>query len=127
MITWTHRSLIVPEAQAQLARDLCAALAGPGGEGMFTTGLSADGKAPASHWISAGLIDAQFAALLPLGDTVAQQAEMTVFALAQQAGMTVTLDQVQALLAAVVVTELEPLAAIAEQGLVLVNQDQPKK
>lgn len=125
MINWTHRSIIVPDAHAQLARDLCAALAGPGGAGMFTTGLSADGSAPATHWISAGLIDAQLAALLPLVDTPGQPE--TVLALAQQAGMAVTLDQVQALLAAVVVTELEPLAAIAEQGLVLVNQDQPKK
>lgn len=121
MIDWTHRSIIVPKAQAQLARDLCAALAGPGGAGMFTTGLSADGKAPATHWISAGLIDAQFAALLPLNDTPGQPD--TVFDLAQQAGMTVTLDQVQALLSAVVVTELEPLAAIEAQGLVLVSED----
>lgn len=120
MITWTHRSLIVPEAQAQLARDLCAALAGPGGAGMFTTGLSTDGKAPATHWISAGLIDAQFASLLPLND--AQGQPETVLALAQQAGMTVTLEDVQALLSAVVVTELEPLAAIEAQGLALTQE-----
>ena len=120
MITWTHRSIIVPEAQAKLARDLCAALAGPGGAGMFTTGLSADGSAPATHWISAGLIDSQFAALLPLNDTPGQPE--TVLALAQQAGMTVTLEQVQALLSAVVVTELEPLAAIAEQNLQLTSE-----
>lgn len=120
MINWTHRSILVPDAHAQLARDLCAALAGPGGEGMFTTGLSADGSVAATHWISAGLIDAQFAALLPLGDTPGQPE--TVFALAQQAGMTVTLEQVQALLAAVVVTELEPLAAIEAQGLALTQE-----
>lgn len=120
MIDWTHRSIIVPKAQAQLARDLCAALAGPGGEGMFTTGLSADGKAPATHWISAGLIDAQFAALLPLGDAPGQPE--TVATLAQDAGMAVTLEQVQALLAAVVVTELEPLAAIEAQGLALTQE-----
>lgn len=120
MITWTHRSIIVPEAHAQLAHDLCAALAGPAGQGMFTTGLSADGKAPASHWISAGLIDSEFAALLPLGDAPGQPE--TVATLAQDAGMAVTLEQAQALLNAVVVTELEPLNAIAEQNLQLTSE-----
>lgn len=119
MITWTHRSIIVPEAHAQLARELCAALAGPGGDGMFTTGLSADGTAPATDWISAGLIDAQFAALLPIGETEGQPE--IVAALAQQAGMDVSLYQVKTLLSAIVVTDLEPLTAIAEQGLMLVS------
>ena len=121
MIEWTHRSIIVPEAQAKLARDLCAALAGPAGQGMFTTGLSTDGKAPASHWISAGLIDAQLAALLPLGGTPGQPE--TVFATAQQAGMTVTLEQVQALLSSITVSDTEPLNSISEAGLRLVSDD----
>lgn len=120
MITWSHRTIIVPDVQSQLARDLCAALAGPGGEGMFTTGLSADSAAPATHWISAGLIDSQFAALLPLGDTPGQPD--TVAMLAQDAGLAVTPEQVQALLDAVVVTELEPLSAIKTLGLMLSSQ-----
>ena len=45
-------TIIVPAAQAQAARDAAAAF--PGGEGMFTSELSATGNAPATHYISSG-------------------------------------------------------------------------
>ena len=48
------------------ARELAATVAGPSGSGMWTTPLSATGQEPATHWISAGLISEDFAALLPL-------------------------------------------------------------
>lgn len=50
---WTYRCLIVPDAHVQFARDLCAAVAGPAGAGMFTAPLSPTGAEPATHWISA--------------------------------------------------------------------------
>lgn len=66
MTTWIHRTLIVPANQVELARSLCAALVGPAGEGMFNTPLSPTGLYPATHYISTGLIEEQFANLLPL-------------------------------------------------------------
>lgn len=63
---WVHRTIIVNVDQVELARSLCAALAGPAGEGMFNTPLSSSGDLPATHYISAGLIKEQFANLLPL-------------------------------------------------------------
>ncbi len=45
-------TIIVTAAQAQAARDAAAQI--PGGEGMFTAGLSATGAEPATHYISSG-------------------------------------------------------------------------
>ena len=50
-------TIIVPAAQAQAARDAAAQI--PGGDGMFTAGLSATGNAPATHYISSGWIPAK--------------------------------------------------------------------
>ena len=47
-------TIIVPAAQAQSARDAAAQI--PGGEGMFTAGLSATGNAPATHYIASGWV-----------------------------------------------------------------------
>ena len=63
---WTYRALVVPDAQVTYARELTAAVAGPAGAGMFTAALSPTGSEPATHWISAGMIADEFAALLPL-------------------------------------------------------------
>ncbi len=50
-------TLIVPAAQAQAARDAAAQI--PGGEGMFTAGLSSTGQEPATHYIASGWIPAE--------------------------------------------------------------------
>ena len=50
-------TIIVTAAQAQAARDAAATI--PGGEGMFTTGLSATGTEPATHYIASGWIPAE--------------------------------------------------------------------
>lgn len=62
-ITWLLRTLIVPATIVEQCRALCAA-ATPAGDGMFTTPLSATGAIPATHYISSGMIDEAFAALL---------------------------------------------------------------
>lgn len=111
-MTWAHRCMIVPAEHAPLARTLCAGLAGSGGEGMFSTGLSATGAGPATHYVSTGLIEDQFAAIL--ADTP------TVHALATDAGMTVTLAQITALLAACDVSDEPPHVAFARLGLALI-------
>jgi hypothetical protein len=59
------RTIIIPASVQPNARALCKGLAGIAGDGMFTTGLSATGKAPATHYISSGPISHDMAALLP--------------------------------------------------------------
>ena len=50
-------TIIVPAAQAQAARDAAAQF--HGGEGMFTSELSATGTEPATHYIASGWIPAE--------------------------------------------------------------------
>ena len=61
---WVHRTIIVPNAHVDIARAACEHLAGAGGSGMYTTPLSPNGALPATHYISSGLIEDTFAALL---------------------------------------------------------------
>ena len=128
MTIWTYRCLIVPDAHVQFARDLCAAVAGPAGAGMFTAPLSATGQEPTTHWISAGLISEDFAALLPLTVYPADAEPITtpgnpeaVAQLAAEAGHTTTPEQVQALFDASDVTEQDPAQAMARLGLQIVQ------
>ena len=115
---WTYRCLIVTDAHVQFARELSATVAGPAGAGMWTTPLSPTGAEPATHWISAGLISQDFAALLPLGDDPGNAALVAELATAN--GMETTAEQVQALFDASDITKEEPHAAMARLGLVMV-------
>lgn len=67
---WIHRTIIVPAPYAAAASAACEALAGAGGSGMFTTPLSPTGELPATHWISSGLIEQDFATLLETPDAL---------------------------------------------------------
>lgn len=51
-----RRCLIVTAANQVAAQNLCAALAGQSGTGMFRAGLSTTGNLPATHYISEGFI-----------------------------------------------------------------------
>lgn len=125
---WRHRTLIVTADHADLARSLCAAIAGPAGEGMFSTALSASGLYPATHYISAGLIEDTFASILPLDipateDTEAQRIpghpEAVLAALPDDYAPMPTMAEVEALFAGIGITEGDPLARIAQLGLSL--------
>jgi hypothetical protein len=83
---------------------------------MFATGLSADGNAPASHYVTAGMIEDTFAALLTDAGAV--------YAACQSAGLPHTLAQVQALLASADISDEEPFAAMSRLGLQLVQTPQ---
>jgi len=138
---WTHRTMIVRADHAGLARSLCATLAGPAGEGMFSTALSASGLFPATHYISAGLIAEPFAAILPLDipateDEEAQripgQPEAVLAALPEDYAPMPTLSEVQALFAAIDVTEGDALMRMQTLGLAMcaepettLNEDTP--
>ena len=128
MSTYTHRTIIVPAAFQALAQGLCEAAAdGDAGKGMFTTGLSADGTEPVTHYISSGRIYENLADLLPL-TTLAYEEEdaaettrpgnvETVEAIAAQAGFTLPPGTIAALFDAIDVTELGPWAAMARLDL----------
>ena len=124
-MSYTHRVIVVPAAFQQLAQGLCEAAAeGDAGKGMFTTGLSATGETPATHYISSGYIERQFADLLPL-TTLDEEGNAStrpgnvgfVEAVAAQAGISLPAGTVAALLSAIDVSEQEPFTAMARLGL----------
>ena len=58
------RTLVIAAQDATNARAIAAAF-GPGGVGMWTTPLSADGQEPTTHYISSGYIPEEFVSLAP--------------------------------------------------------------
>lgn len=112
---YVHRCIIVPAEQSELARVLCETLAGPGGSGMFTTPLSQDGHAPATHYISSGMIESEFAQLL--ASTVEQ-----ICAYAQSLGIAVSCEVLAGILAASDVSDDSADVAMARLGLMTLAQ-----
>ncbi len=53
---WIHRTLVCPAHLVDAARELCAAVH-PAGAGMFSAPASSDGALPATHWVTAGLVE----------------------------------------------------------------------
>ena len=116
-------TLIIAAQDADLARQIAAAF-GPGGEGMFTTPLSASGLDPATHYISSGYIPAEFVSLAP--NTTWEQDEngqwvqtdyypgdaATVYAYASQAGISCTLEDVEGVFSRSDVSAQEPFTAM---------------
>jgi hypothetical protein len=113
------RTIIVADSNVALARQITETLAPVGGKGMYSTGLSAAGAAPATHWISSGFIDADYAALLPR-DGAGGYPEIIV-QMCADAEFDVALADVEALLTASDVTTEEPFAALARLGLQMVQ------
>lgn len=127
-----HRTIIVPANKQALSQALTVGLAGSAGDGMFVVGLSATGNAPATHFISSGLISDDMAALLPCKSvTTDAEGKQTITttpghpelvpALAAKAGITVTRAQIDALYAAIDVSDQEPFAALDRLDLKLVQ------
>lgn len=116
-MAYTHRTLIVPAAERDLYAQLAELLAGPSGSGMFTTGLAASGVAPATHFISAGLIDERMAAVM------SDPAELC--AACQQANIEATLDQCTELLGKADVSTEDAFTAMARLGLRLLEDPEP--
>ena len=133
-MSYTHRVIIVPAAFQQLAQGLCEAVAeGDAGENMFTTGLSATGESPITHYISAGQIYQEFADLLPLTTITQSETDPPVEStrpgnvaviegVAAQAGLSVPEGVIGVMLGAVDVTELDPFVALGRLGLKLVQE-----
>ena len=113
-MTYTHRTIIVTESQALLARSLCEQLAGPSGSGMFTTALSASGAEPATHYISAGQIDDSFAA--------AMSNAAILYAACQQANIKVSEVECNVLLSSSDVSAEAPFNGMVRLSLKLVER-----
>lgn len=128
-MSYIFRTIIVPAHFQALAQGLCEAAAeGDAGKGMFTTGLSADGTEPATHYVSSGPIAAEFGDLLPLttfdeeGVPTTRPGDVaTVEAIADQAGITLPAGTIAALFAAIDVTEQEPFTVMARLGVQIVQ------
>ena len=129
---YTNLTIILPKAAQALAQALCTAAAGEAGAGMFTTGLSATGEAPATHFISSGAVENHFADILPVGTVTMVDDVPTVertsgdlaavVQLAADAGVAVDMDTVGGLFAALDVSEQPPFVAMARLGLQLVTE-----
>ena len=134
-MSYTHRVIVVPAAFQQLAQGLCEAAAeGDAGKGMFTTGLSPDGSAPATHYISSGYIFQEFADLLPLtavnydieGSPILSTRPgnvAVVEAMAAQAGFDLAPGTIGALFDAIDVTEVGPHERLAQLGLSIITEE----
>ena len=117
-MSWTHRTLIVPAALVAAARELGAALS-PAGAGMYSTPLSPAGSEPATHWISSGLIDESFAAILSSPEALYDYARAG--ALEQGLTLTATAEDVAALVELTDVSTDSAVDAMARLGLVMVS------
>ena len=133
MADWAFRTLITTAATTPLARDIAATLSPSGGQQMWLTGLSATGTAPATHYVSTGLISPEFAALVPEqtweqdenGDWVQTGSTpgdpVLCYQMCVAAGMSVTQAEVDAVYAAADVTAQEPFVAFGRMGLKMVQ------
>lgn len=102
---------------------------------MFGVGLSPDGTEPATHYVSTGHIDADFAELMPLAwwkqeDGVWVEEDRfaglphVVAMLCAEAGFEVTEAEVAALFIASDVTTQEPFVAFERLGLRMVQPEE---
>ncbi len=133
----TFRTLIIPSAHVQLARDLAAAIDPAGSQGLFMTPLTNGNQI--THYISTGIVSEAFAQPLPC-TTWAQDEEGAWVqvshwpgmpeAIAQMAGQLdppfpLEAAQVAAAFAASDISEQEPFVAMGRMGLSLHSVEEP--
>lgn len=131
-MTNAFRTLILPASVTPLAQQIAASF-GSGAVGMWTTGLSASGNDPATHYISTGIIPEEFAYMMPTqywaydenGNWAKNGSDdgnvTAVWQGAVQAGVNCTLAQVQNIFEVADVTEQEPFTALQRLNLKIIN------
>lgn len=138
-MTDIFRTLIVPAADAPLARQIAVTLAPVGGSNMWIQGLSPTGEPPATHYVSTGPIGPDFAALVPCtfwemdetGDWVQTGSEpgnagLVVYACAAaEPPLALTEAEVQGIMDRSDISDQEPFTAFSRMGLRLVNPEMP--
>jgi len=117
-----HRTLILPATVRDQAATLCAALAGPAGEGMFQRPLYSSDTP--SHYLSTGPIAPEYSDALPLtsadeeGNLTTRPADYAaLLAMAASAGVTVTQPELEAILSQCDVSDQPWQVAVARLGL----------
>ena len=103
---WAHRTIVVTAAVRDVAAQICEQLAGSGGSGMFTTPLSPSGNLPATHFVSSGMIEQEFAYLFDYPEMVVELSKGTI-----------TLEQVTGILAQADVSMESAFDVFARMGL----------
>ena len=111
-------TLIIPASLAEAGRNIAACVA-PGGHGMWLRGLSPDGTEPATHYISSGIIKAEFAAVLSNAEATWAAAEAG--AAAQGIALTASFEDCAALVAQGDNSSEDPYVAMARLGLQFVE------
>ncbi len=138
-MTEIFRTLIVPAADAPLARQIALTLSPVGGSGMWLAGLSPSGQEPATHFVSTGLIGPDFAMLVPCtfwavdedGDWIVTGSEpgnasLVVLACAAvDPPLQLTEAEVQGIMDRADISEQEPFTAFSRMGLQLIAGDAP--
>lgn len=111
-------TIVVPANVAVAVRKVGEVL-GSDTDGMFTTGLSASGAAPATHFISSGVIYPRFVSAIRSGDLIYSFVTERI----AQNGKTFpyTLAQVKTAVASIDVSTDVPFDALARLGLSLVR------
>ena len=104
IVETVYRCVVVTAAIRDLCRAMVVQLAGPTHAEMWSTGLSADGQAPATHYINSGPVRVELAAMLDSAEALA-------------AGTGIALEQAQYILSQVGVSEQDPIAVMARMGL----------
>ena len=99
-----YRCVVVTAAIRDTCRALVVQLAGPTHADMWSIGLSADGNAPATHYINSGPVRVELAALLADANLLSAAAGITPL-------------QAQGLLAQADVSAEDPIAVMARRGL----------
>jgi hypothetical protein len=133
----TFRTLIIPSAHVQLARDLAAAIDPAGSQGLFMTPLTRGQTV--THYISTGIVSDSFAQPLPLTQW-AQDEDGAWIQVSHSPGdpqaiadiaaqldppFEVTLAQIEAAFLASDISEQEPFVAMGRLSLSLHSVDKP--
>lgn len=118
---WIHRTLVCPAHLVDAARELCAAVH-PAGAGMFSAPASADGSAPPTHWVTAGLVEDTWAPAFVAPEYLYGAAQLG--AAEQGLTLTATFADAQALLAEGDISDEPWDVAGARLGLVLCVDEQ---
>ena len=133
------RSMILDAADAPLGRAIANMFAGSD-QHMWQTGLSADGRSPATHYISTGYVPEGYQIMAPCqwweqdpetGKWVKTNSYPGrpdhVYAACQQAEPPVecTLDDIEVLFASADMTPQDPWVAMGRLGLQIVQPDEP--
>lgn len=111
-MAWTHRTMIVPVALAPSVRHMAESLAGSGGSGMWVTPLAPTPTGEPTHYISAGLIEEEFAYLMGSAEAMSGATGLPV-------------EQAEAILSVCVVSEDDAFTVMDQLGLVMVVEAAP--